>query len=89
MKRVTIGAAATFAMLALSGCGRGEETPGQPSADERQKLDNIATKLDDAGTFDTSADSLVPANEAASQGNGVVAAPANTAAPAANGAAPR
>ena len=91
MKRGTI-AAAGIALLLLAGCGRGQTDPNQPSADERSKLDNIAAKQDSqTETFDTSADSLVPANEAAVAGNGANAAvpagpaPANTA----NQAAPR
>jgi len=78
-----------FALLLLAGCGGGESTPGQPSAEERRALDNIAAKQDaESQTFDTSADSLVPANEAAIEGNG--ASPnAGEAAPAAapNGSA--
>ncbi len=74
-----------FGLLLLAGCGGGESTPGQPSAEERRALDNIAAKQDaEAQTIDTSADSLVPANEAAIEGNGATAnAAAGEAAPAA------
>lgn len=92
MRIMTI-AAAGLALLLLGGCGRGQQNPNQPSADERSKLDNIAAKQDaDAETFDTSPDSLVPAGNdaapanvsgAAPQTNGVV--PANST----NQAAPR
>lgn len=87
-----IGATAALAsLLLLSACGRGDETPGQPSADERRSLDNVAKKLDDQGTIDTSPDSMVPAEEGPVAGNG--AAPDPVAAPApvnsANAAAPR
>jgi hypothetical protein len=83
MNYLKLGAAG-LALLLLGGCGRGEGNPDQPSAEERQKLDNVAARLDEEQTFDTSADSLV-LNEGAAQvtpGNGQ--APA---APAANGAA--
>lgn len=79
--------AALLAVLTLAGCGRGEETKGQPSADERRALDNIAAAQDAqaAETFDTSPDSLVPAEgAAAAEGNG--AAPTNSTA--GNAAAP-
>lgn len=67
---------AGFALLLLAGCGGGETTPGQPSAEEQQKLDNIAAKQDaelqaEPQTFDTSADSLIPAEGAAGEGNQV------------------
>jgi hypothetical protein len=54
--------AALLAVMSLAACGRGEETKGQPSAEERRALDNIAAKQDAEATetFDTSADSLVP-----------------------------
>jgi hypothetical protein len=83
-------AAAGLALLMLGGCGRGEEQSGQPSADEREKVDNIAAKLDGEQTFDTSPDSLVPADENAVAGNNAVAPiTANQAAPApGNQAAP-
>ena len=77
--------AALLAILILAACGRGEENKDQPSADERRKLDEAAAKLDgEAETFDTSPDSLVPAQGAAADGNGVAAngTTANTAAPA-------
>jgi uncharacterized lipoprotein len=92
--------AALLAVLILSACGGGEETKGQPSADERRALDNIAAKQDAeaAETFDTSPDSLVPAEGAAVDGNAVdtnesaanaaALAPANNDS-AANTAAPR
>lgn len=93
--------AALLALLVLASCGRGEDTPGQPSADERRALDNAAAKLDAEGaeTFDTSPDSLVPAEGAALETNNAAAAngsaantagsaPANNTA-AANTAAPR
>jgi len=63
-------------MLLLAGCGERESTPGQPSAEERQALDNIAAKQDaemQQQTFDTSPDSLVPTNDAAIEGNGATA----------------
>jgi len=76
--------AALAAILILAACGRGEENKDQPSADERRKLDEAAAKLDaQAETFDTSPDSLVPAESPAPDGN---AAAANAAAP--NAAAP-
>jgi uncharacterized lipoprotein len=92
MKLLQPGLAA-LAILLLAGCGRGQDTPGQPTADERRSLDNAAAKLDEnAETFDTSPDSLVPAEGSAAAAND--AAPANAAAPAAvnaagNEAAPR
>lgn len=55
-------AAAAAALIMVGACGGPEENAGQPTADEREKLDNIATKLDDEQTFDTSADSLIPAD---------------------------
>lgn len=92
--------AALLAVLILSACGGGEETKGQPSADERRELDNIAAKQDAeaAETFDTSPDSLVPTEGAAADANaaGANETPPNAAAPApaaeniaANTAAPR
>jgi hypothetical protein len=92
--------AALLAVLTLSACGRGEETKGQPTAEERRALDNIAAKEDAAAaeTYDTSPDSLVPAENAVAEGNAVDAntAAANAAAPAPatnnsapNAAAPR
>ena len=62
---------ALLATLILAACGGGEETKGQPSAEERRALDNIAAKQDAeaAETFDTSADSLVPAEGAEVDGN--------------------
>ncbi len=79
--------AGLLAVLVLSGCGGGEETKGQPSADERRALDNIAAKQDAeaAETFDTSPDSLVPANGAAADANAAGANEANAAAPAPGG----
>jgi hypothetical protein len=92
--KIAIAGAAAAALLALGGCGRGEENPNQPSADERRALDNIAAKQDaDAETIDTSPDSLVPAEGSAIDAN--AAAPANGAAVpagnsnAANTAAPK
>jgi len=87
-------APAGLAFFLLAGCGQGETTPGQPTAEERRALDNHAAKHDaelQQQTFDTSPDSLVPANEAAIEGNGATAnAAAGEAAPAAgNAAAPR
>jgi hypothetical protein len=38
--------AALLAVMSLAACGRGEETKGQPSAEERRALDNIAAKQD-------------------------------------------
>lgn len=82
-------AAAGVALLLLGGCGGGQERAGQPSADENEKLDNIAGKLDNEETFDTSPDSLVPADENGPAGNAVQPAnAANQAAPAANQAQP-
>jgi hypothetical protein len=83
--------AALLALLILASCGRGEDTPGQPSADERRALDNIAAKQDAeaAETIDTSPDSLVPAEgalDANAAGNGA-AANATAATPAANNSA--
>lgn len=79
MKLLQPGVAAVTILL-LAGCGRGESTPGQPSAEERRALDNIAAKQDAEGaeTFDTSPDSLVPAEGSANVAN--EAAPANAAA---------
>jgi hypothetical protein len=96
MKSSMLGAArlgtAGLAILLLAGCGRGGNSPDQPTAEERQKLDNIAAKADEAETFDTSADSLV-LNEGAADAGNTGAAP-NATAPAganaaANAAAPR
>lgn len=87
MKSSVLGAAG-LSLLLLCACGRGENNPGQPTAEERQALDNIAAKADEAETFDTSADSLVPnegAADPAGAGNG--SAPADRSAPAANLAA--
>lgn len=90
MIRIGVAAALT-SLLLLSGCGRGDETPGQPSADERAKIENIAKKLDDQPIIDTSPDSMVPAEEGAVAGNGAVPAPVVPPAPlnSANAAAPR
>jgi hypothetical protein len=101
--KLLLAAPAAFAALLLAGCGGADTPAGQPSAEERQKLDNMAAKMDaeSAETFDTSADSLVPADGAGLEGNeaagGNAAAPAptsssNSAAPnnaAPNGAVPR
>lgn len=85
MKSANFGAAG-IALLLLAGCGRGDNNPNQPSADERQALDNIANRLDaQEGTVDTSADSLVPAEGVPLEGNGTGA---NAAGPAGNQAAP-
>ncbi len=88
---IRIGLSAAIAtLLLLPGCGRGDETPGQPSADERRALDNVAKRLDDQGTIDTSPDSMVPAEEAPVTGNS--AAPTPVVPPTANStnaAAPR
>lgn len=48
--------------LALTSCGRGEERKGGLSADEEQRLDNVARMLDDNMVVDTSPEAL---NEAA------------------------
>ena len=91
---------ALLATLILAACGGGEETKGQPSAEERRALDNIAAKQDAeaAETYDTSADSLVPAEGAAAAEANAAAdgadANASAATPAtnsvdANSAAPR
>jgi hypothetical protein len=82
--------AALLAASALASCGGGESTPGQPSAEERRQLDNAAAKLDEnAETYDTSPDSLVPAEGSAAAAN--EAAPANSVenVTTANTAAPR
>jgi hypothetical protein len=73
--------AAVLAILLLAACGGGDSTPGQPSAEERRELDNIAAKQDAEGaeTFDTSPDSLVPAEGGAPVGTNA-ATPANSAA---------
>jgi|GEM_PF-2396617 len=97
MKAGLAGAAIAAAVI-LNGCGRGDTPAGQPSAEERRALDNIAAKQDaeSAETFDTSPDSLVPADSAGAEvneaGNAAAPAPANasianSAAP--NGSAPR
>ncbi len=89
---IRIGLTVTLSgLLLLAGCGRGEETPGQPSADERRSLDNVAKKLDDQQTIDTSPDSMVPADEGAVTGNGAAPAPVVPPAPinSSNTAAPR
>lgn len=90
MNRIGLSAALA-GLLLLPGCGGGEETPGQPSADERRALDNVAKRLDDQGTIDTSPDSLIPADEGAVAGNAAAPAPVAPTGPAnsANGAAPR
>ena len=80
MKRLEMTATA-IAFLLLAGCGRGEERAGQPSAEESEKLDNIAGKLEGTDTFDTSPDSKVPAEEPAAT-NEAAPPPANQAAPA-------
>lgn len=88
--KTIIFAAAGLSMMLLAGCGRGQDNPDQPSADERSKLDNIAATRDQREeTFDTSPDSLKPADDDP-------AATINTPAPAsdagsngANQAAPR
>lgn len=99
MKHIKILAAGP-ALLLLASCGGGDTPAGQPSAEERRALDNIAAKQDAdaaaAETFDTSPDSLIPAEGAAADGN---AASGNAATPGAamppadtsthNGAAPR
>ena len=79
MKSSKLGAGGLAMILLVGGCGGGENSPDQPTAEERQKLDNIAAKADEAETFDTSADSLV-LNEGAAD----MATPANEAAPAAD-----
>lgn len=78
MKRI-IHAAAALALLSLAACGGGEGDPNQPSAQERQQLDDIARKQDEAQkdqTFDTSADSLV-INEGAAETAANDAAPSD------------
>lgn len=99
MRQLTMVAAAS-ALLILGGCGRGEERAGQPSAEEAEKLDNLAGKTesqDGTDVFDTSADSKVPANvvvaepgpgAATENAAGAPAANAQVAAPAGNQAAP-
>ncbi len=79
MKLLQPGVAA-LTILLLAGCGRGDNNPNMPTADERRTLDNIAAKQDAeaAETFDTSPDSLVPAEGSAPTAN--AAAPANAAA---------
>lgn len=89
---IRIGLSAAIAsLLLLPGCGRGDETPGQPSAEERRALDNVAKRLDDQGTIDTSPDSMVPAEEGAVVGNGAAPGPVVPPAPlnSSNAAAPR
>lgn len=81
MKSSRIGAAGS-ALLLLCACGGGGNSPNQPTAEERQKLDNIAAKADEAETFDTSADSLVLNESAADAGN--ASAVGNDSAPAGN-----
>ena len=79
MKLLRPGVAA-LTILLVAGCGRGDNNPNMPTADERRTLDNIAVKQDAEGaeTFDTSPDSLVPAEGSASAAN--AAAPVNAAA---------
>ena len=85
--------AALLAILILAACGRGDENKDQPSADERRKLENHAAKLDgESETFDTSPDSLVPAQGTGADGNaaaanGTAPEPATPAAAANNSAA--
>jgi hypothetical protein len=83
MKREAV-AAAGLALLLLAGCGRGEQRSDQPTAEENEKLDGIAGKVeqeqDGTTTFDTSPDSQIPV-EAPSGGNNQAAAPANGVAP--------
>jgi hypothetical protein len=87
MKRRNMIAAGLAAAL-VAGCGGGADNPGQPTADERRQLDNIAAKADaDAQTFDTSADSLVPAEGTPAEVNGTASQSANGAATV-NAAAP-
>ena len=82
--KIGYAGAALLAVMSLAACGGGEETKGQPSAEERRALDNIAAKQDAeaAETFDTSADSLVPAEGAEADANAANAADPNAAAPA-------
>lgn len=88
MKRARFGASLLI-LIALAACGRGGETPGQ-TADERRQLDNVAERMErEQGTFDTSPDSLVPADEGASGGNAAPPPLANASAPAANNGQPR
>ena len=63
----SMGLVAAAALLALGACGGGEGNSGGLSAEENQKLDNIAE------TLDASPDSLV-ATEGAPIGNGEEAA---------------
>jgi len=60
MKRLTIAGLAL--LVALAGCGRGNDRGGGLSEEEERQLDNAAAMLDD-NVFDVSPDSLV-ANEA-------------------------
>lgn len=85
MKSSVIGAG--LALLLLGACGRGENNPNQPTSEERQKLDNIAAKADEAETFDTSADSLVLNEGAADAADAQSPQPANGSAPATGNAA--
>lgn len=74
-------------LMLLPSCGRGENPAGQPSADERKKLEDIARKRDEEqSTFDTSPDSLVPAEEGAGASSGATASGANVSAVPANSA---
>ena len=63
----SIGLVVAAAVLALGACGGGDGNSGGLSAEENQKLDNIAE------TLDASPDSLV-ATEGAPVGNGEEAA---------------
>jgi hypothetical protein len=58
-----VTAAAMVSLLALGGCGRGDDKAGGLTAEENRQLDNAAEMLD------TSPDSLVPADNQA-LGNG-------------------
>lgn len=81
--RTGLGAAG-LALLMLGACGGGEDSPNQPTSEERRKLDDIAAKAEESETFDTSADSLVLNEAALDEPAGTNAqapadAPANTA----------
>lgn len=79
--------AAGLALLLLTSCGRGEERGDQPTAEESERLDDIAGKVeeeqDGTDTFDTSPDSAIPVEVPPANGQAAsqAAEPANTAAP--------
>ncbi|MFN3724973.1 MAG: hypothetical protein ACK4SZ_01575 [Allosphingosinicella sp.] len=77
-------ALAATALLALAGCGGGDERGDDGlTAKEREQIDNAAAMVENQQTFDTSADSLVldenAANAASTDLNTLGAAAANEA----------